>query len=88
MTENKDNRSSVGLPSREAVNEGSDPGHETAMTAGRSPAEVNTDGCRNGSDTTVTDKDSMGAIAGYIDGQPGWSPRPKRAVRRPARYCE
>ena len=32
--------------------------------------------------------DTMGAIAGYIDGQPGWSPRPKRAVRRPARYCE
>ena len=70
-----------------SVNEGNDD-DETAATGGRSPAQANADDCKDNTDTAVTDKDRMGTIAGYIDGQPGWSPLPKRAARRPARYCQ
>jgi len=58
------------------------------LLAGRSLDQVSTNDRKDNDDTAVADEDSMGAIAGYVDGQPEWSARPKRAVRKPARYCE
>ena len=87
-TEEGRGRSPVEAAGCEPVNEESDHNHETAATAERSLDQVSTNDRKDNDDTAVTDEDKMEAIAGYIDGQPGWSPRPKRAVRKPARYRE
>ena len=94
VTDNRANRSPNDEPAKGYDNDGSRETKETRQQPGTEQDtekplyEVQEPKQKEAMTDYRSQFDTAGAIAGYIDGERNWSPRPRRLTRRPARYCD